>query len=345
MTKGQWRWLSVGKQLWQIKFNWQHGIHLIHAITSRCNARCGFCAWNPDCYDGHDELTTEQIKQLYRDASKTGFLSLSVWGGEPLLRKDLTEVVTYAKELGFSTSLVTNGALLERKFEQVVPCFDRICISVDHPSDHHDKMRGIPGLFASILRATQKIKERYPNQKLVYNYTIQKDNADPAVIEEMAQLIQSLGIRGIFNAMRLDAAVEDHGMIDISAYNPSQEALHAAFRKVQEMKHRGYPIVNSHTHLEKMLQPALFYRCHWPKFMLPIEANGDVVDCMHWGTKPIANVRQQPLEEILQHPRLKALAGDVGEGCHKCVSLHRVEVSELWEGRLEPLLSWGQQMF
>ena len=71
------------------------------------------------------------------------------------------------------------------------------------------------------------------------------------------------------------------------------------------------------------------YRCHWPKFMLPIEANGDVVDCMHWGTRPIGNVKDTPFAELLASPRLRALAGREGEACHKCVSIHRVEISEV----------------
>ena len=83
------------------------------------------------------------------------------------------------------------------------------------------------------------------------------------------------------------------------------------------------------------------YRCHWPKFMLPIEANGDVVDCMHWGTRPMGNLRQTPLAELLAHPRLRALAGAEGEACHKCVSIHRVEISEVCSGNLEPLRAWA----
>ena len=75
---------------------------------------------------------------------------------------------------------------------------------------------------------------------------------------------------------------------------------------------------------------------------LGIEANGDVVDCMHWGTRPVANVKDLPFNEILRHPRLRALAGPDGEACHKCVSIHRVELSEVWDGNLEPLLSWRQ---
>ena len=333
--------LEVAKLLFRAKFNWQNPLYLIHAVTARCNARCGFCAWNPDFYDGSDEMITDEVKQLYRDARSAGFVAVSMWGGEPLLRKDLGELAAYAKRQGLATHMVTNGTLLERKLDDVVPHFDRICISVDHPSDKHDLIRGIKGLYGKILSATLKIRSKYPKKKIVYNYTIQKANSDPAVIEEMAKVMKTLGVVGIFNAMRLEPAAGDQ-LVTLGKYNPAEDEMARAYQKVRELKKRGFPIVNSYTHIDKMLHPPMSYHCHWPKFMLPIEANGDVVDCMHWGQRPIANVRQTPFAELMKHPRLHALAGKEGEACHKCVSIHRIDISELWEGKMEPLVSWAR---
>lgn len=64
------------------------------------------------------------------------------------------------------------------------------------------------------------------------------------------------------------------------------------------------------------------------------------MDCMHWGTRPIGNLKRSALSELLQSPRLRQLAGGEGERCHKCVSIHRVEISEVCSGNLEPLESW-----
>jgi MoaA/NifB/PqqE/SkfB family radical SAM enzyme len=155
----------------------------------------------------------------------------------------------------------------------------------------------------------------------------------------MAIVMKTLGVVGIFNPMRIDAATDDTP-INLGKYNPSDNEITRAFAKVAELKKRGYPIVNSYTHLDKLQRLPMSYRCHWPKVMLPIEANGDVVDCMYWGQRPIGNVRDAPFSEILDAPRLRALAGEAGEACHKCVSVHRVDVSEAWEGRLEPAVSW-----
>ncbi|MBW2461854.1 MAG: radical SAM protein [Deltaproteobacteria bacterium] len=315
-------------------------LYLVHALTARCNARCGFCAWNPDFYDPKDQLPTEEIEQLYTDARKAGFLGVSVWGGEPLLHKDFERIMRHAKGLGLITNMVTNGFLLERKLDSVLPYVDRLCISLDHPSAEHDTMRKIPGLFDRIISATREVRRRDPKRPIVFICTLQKANVHPDTVREMAELMRSLGVIGVFNGMREEAASDTDVTID--QYAAPQEELSLAFRTVADLKRRGYPILNSHTHLDMMAAGPPVYRCHWPKLMLPIEANGDVVDCMHWGTRPVGNLRDTPLPEILKHPRLRELRGEVGEACHQCVSVHRIEISEVWEGNLEPAKSWAQ---
>ena len=313
-----------------------HPVYLIHSLTNRCNAQCKFCAWHYQ--DNTDELSTAEVKALYSEARAAGFFALSFWGGEPLVRRDLPELCEHAWRLGFMTHMVTNGALLERKMHKVMPYLDRICISVDHPSELHDEMRGVPGLYGKIMSATRELRRCYPGRKVVYVYTFQSGNTDPADIRRMAATMKELGVVGVFNAMRLEAA-NDSG-IDLEQFKPEPEELAAAFRTVRQLKREGFPVVNSNTHLEMMMQGPPRYRCHWPKFMLPVEANGDMVDCMHWGRRPVGNVRQESFTKLLNHPRLRALAGKEGEACHKCVSLHRVDISEACEGRLEPLKSW-----
>jgi len=339
MSHGRLTAFEVTRLLASARLGRRGPLYLVHALTARCNARCGFCAWNPDFYDPKDQLCTETIEKLYTDAREAGFIGVSIWGGEPLLHRDFERVVRHAKGLGLITNMVTNGFLLERKMDAVLSNVDRLCISVDHPSSEHDAIRGIRGLFDRVVAATREVRRRDPDKRIVFICTLQKANVHPDTIREMAELMRSLGVLGIFNGMREEAA-GDAPDAAIDTYAASQAQLARAFDLLGDLKRRGYPILNSHTHLEMMRSGPPIYRCHWPKLMLPIEANGDVVDCMHWGTRPIGNLREAPLPEILKSPRLRELAGEVGEACHKCVSIHRVEISEVWEGNIEPVKSW-----
>lgn len=332
------RALQVVRSVAQARFAWQHPIYLVHALTARCNARCGFCAWNPDFYDPKDQLPTEDILKMYSEARDAGFVGVSIWGGEPLLHKDFERVVAHANRIGLATNMVTNGFLLERKLDAVLEHVDRVCISVDHPSSQHDEMRKIPGLFDKIVSTTRTIRARAPNKTIIFIYTMQKTNTDLASIRAMAELIKELRVLGVFNVLREEAATKDD--VDLGGYAASQEQLAAAFGELRALERQGYPILNSHTHMAMLAKGPPEYHCHWPKLMLPIEANGDVVDCMHWGTRPVGNVKDTPFRQLLEHPRLRELAGEQGESCHKCVSLHRVELSEVWDGNLEPVRAW-----
>lgn len=339
MTYGRMSAFEVTRQLAGARMGRRGPLYLVHALTARCNARCGFCAWNPDFYDPRDQLSTEAIERLYSDAREAGFIGLSIWGGEPLLHRDFGRIVRHAHRLGLQTNMVTNGFLLERKMDDVVAHVDRVCISVDHPSSTHDEIRGIRGLFDKIVSATHELRRRDPEKPIILICTLQRANVDPATIREMARLLRELGVVGIFNGLREEAATEEQDA-GIDAYAPTRAQLSEAFATVGELKRRGYPILNSHTHIDMMREGPPRYRCHWPKLMLPVEANGDVVDCMHWGTRPIGNLRSSSFDEILKSPRLRELAGEAGESCHKCVSIHRVEISEVWDGNLEPIASW-----
>lgn len=333
--------LELARGIAGARLGLQHPIYLVHALTARCNARCGFCAWNPDFYDPRQQLSTAAIKQLYTDARRAGFVGLSIWGGEPLVYPDFEECVSHARELGLFTNMVTNGFLLRKKLAAVADNIDKLSISLDHPSAKHDEMRGIRGLFDEIVAGTKALRARDPKKTILFVCTLQKANVDRPTLRGLAEICADLGVLGVFNGLREEAATEG-GDAGLSQYAPSEDELGEAFAFLQQLKRQGYPILNSNTHLNMMQKGPPEYHCHWPKFMLPIEANGDVVDCMHWGTRPIANLKETTLDEVLRHPRVRALAGREGESCHKCVSIHRVEISEVCGGNLEPVVSWAK---
>ncbi len=81
------------------------------ALTYKCNNRCVFCyASAPD--RGHDvpEMTTDEVKRVMdKIVTQAKAPTVSFTGGEPTLRRDLAELVAYAKSLKLRTNLITNG--------------------------------------------------------------------------------------------------------------------------------------------------------------------------------------------------------------------------------------------
>ncbi len=79
-------------------------------LTYRCPLKCSWCS-NPLNFEDYDEreLSTEEWKRALFEARELGTLQLGFTGGEPLLRRDLEELVAYADSIGLYTNLITSG--------------------------------------------------------------------------------------------------------------------------------------------------------------------------------------------------------------------------------------------
>ena len=101
------------------------------------------------------ELPLDEVKKILDDVYDLGCAISVITGGEPLLREDLPTVIEYAKKMGFSTFLLTNGYLLPERLYQFQKNLDAVNVSIDFPDSRHDKIRGLDGL---LNRATAGLK-------------------------------------------------------------------------------------------------------------------------------------------------------------------------------------------
>ena len=81
-------------------------------LTDRCNLDCSYCT-EYDNSRPHPKL--EDLKIWIRKIRDLGTMRIALVGGEPLLHPNVVEIVRYCRELGFATSLTTNGFLLTRQ--------------------------------------------------------------------------------------------------------------------------------------------------------------------------------------------------------------------------------------
>ena len=121
-------------------------------VTRRCNAKCPFCGyWRLR----EPELSIEEIKEILDDAYDLGCSISVITGGEPLLRRDLSSILEYTKEIGLGVILLSNGYLLKDRVHDFYNYVDAVNTSIDFPDSRHDKNRGLNGL---LTRAVSGIK-------------------------------------------------------------------------------------------------------------------------------------------------------------------------------------------
>jgi MoaA/NifB/PqqE/SkfB family radical SAM enzyme len=88
------------------------------AVTASCNLRCIGCRYGRDFMIG-SQLSLRMIQTLLDDAKALGIEVVRLYGGEPLLHKQLGEMIRYALALGLKTYVTTNGTLLEHRIDEL----------------------------------------------------------------------------------------------------------------------------------------------------------------------------------------------------------------------------------
>ena len=100
------------------------------SLTPRCNLRCIYCHREGEVKSGN-ELTKEEIAEILRVAATFGIRSVKFTGGEPLLRKDIVDIVRSVPP-GMESSLTTNGTHLSEYARDLKAAgLKRVNVSID----------------------------------------------------------------------------------------------------------------------------------------------------------------------------------------------------------------------
>jgi radical S-adenosyl methionine domain-containing protein 2 len=101
-------------------------------IVKPCNMKCKFCYATFEDFHVGPQLSLENAFKIINDLFKAGVEKVTFAGGEPLLYKHIKEVIVYTKQLGITTSIITNGSLLTESFlAEMRPYLDWIGVSID----------------------------------------------------------------------------------------------------------------------------------------------------------------------------------------------------------------------
>ena len=98
-------------------------------VTDRCNMDCVGCYSRTSLRNKRTDMTLEQIKTIMDQIKEHGVTRIVISGGEPMLRKDIGEILGYGKQLGFEMAMISNGSFLIP--DEVMNELDDISFSVD----------------------------------------------------------------------------------------------------------------------------------------------------------------------------------------------------------------------
>ena len=112
-------------------------------VTNKCNARCIMCA--PEVHLGSDMIDFEVFSKIATEASELGIRRMALTGGEPLMHKQIFEMIRLAKSLDFEyVHMFTNGSLMHdvKQKELLESGLDSLTVSFDSAiKEEYEKIR------------------------------------------------------------------------------------------------------------------------------------------------------------------------------------------------------------
>ena len=166
-------------------------------ITSRCNARCEHCGSSCGDFIPKDEISADELKKTLLDISQhynANEILLNITGGEPLIRKDLFEIMDYANKLGFRWGMTSNGMLITDEILEKMnqTNMETISISLDGLKETHESFRKVSNCFDKIIENIKKL-QKVPSVKIVQVTTVaNKKNLHE--LEDLYNLMKELNI-------------------------------------------------------------------------------------------------------------------------------------------------------
>jgi radical SAM protein with 4Fe4S-binding SPASM domain len=205
--------------------------------TRTCNLSCIHCYTDSEKKSYPKELSTEEAKSMLDDLANFEIPALLISGGEPLMRKDLFELVSYAVSLGIRPTLSTNGTLITKEIAKKIKDsgFTYVGISLDGIGETNDKFRGEKGAFKKAMNGFRNCVN--VGQRVGLRMTLTKQN-----YYDLHKIFGFIEREGINRACFYHLVYSGRG-VNISAddlsYQESRTAMDIILERTEDFYNRG----------------------------------------------------------------------------------------------------------
>jgi Fe-coproporphyrin III synthase len=296
--------------------------------TRRCNLSCAHCYSTSGPEPAPDEMSTTEAISMIDDLGAYGCPVLLLSGGEPLLREDLPELITHARNAGLRVVISTNGTLVSSKRAKQLQKLgvSYVGVSLDGLEAVHDAFRRRRGAFAEALTGIRNCLAQ--DVKAGVRMTLHAQNAGQ--IPEIFRLVADAGIpRLCFYHLVATGRGGELSSISLSHDETRQAldvimdqtaAMHDANQKTEVLtvaNHADGPYLylrllrENPEQAERCLR--LLRRNGGNRSGIGIACvswNGEVYPDQFWRGHSVGNVRNRPFSEVWgapTHPLLPAL--------------------------------------
>lgn len=282
--------------------------------TNSCNLNCVYC-YGPYPERKTRNFTAKELFSLIDELANMGTMSITLGGGEPLIRQDIGDLIDYIKSKKIECGMNSNGTLIPQKLEAVKK-LDSICVSLDGDESANDASRGA-GSYKKIMEGITTAKK---NGVVVHtNTVITKNNLN--ALDYLMDKAKEIGFVAEFNLPFYQVSANK----DRDCLQMTNDECRGAILKIISYIQKGYPLLFSekvHRYVASwpnykqymyrgQKPPFRHIKCQTGRFMCFIDADGHVYPCAQLvGTFPALN--------FLEVGFKKAWENLSNHDCHAC---------------------------
>ncbi len=269
---------------------------VVFEVTKYCNEKCPMCSI--PIREPHEEMNLEQIRIVFRKLKRIGVREVLLQGGEPLLRKDIFEIMTMLKGMGFSPVLVTNGLLLNEKVYTFSQKNDiRMSISLDSlVPEKYKKIRGV-GALPKLLENLSMAKNFKHKRPWSLHCTVSNLNVDE--VFDIKIFSKKNGF--VFSSLPYIYGIGPSGTKnDDMVYD--KEKLMAVFTKLSK-EESDFFISHLLREAVRFLSGEDIGRCDALRYTIKLDELGRVSPCLEM--PPYISLLEKEPEDIFQDVQMK----------------------------------------
>jgi MoaA/NifB/PqqE/SkfB family radical SAM enzyme len=297
-------------------------------LTENCQAKCVTCNyWQTRWEDG---LNTEKAVNIINRLGTFGIRYLRFTGGEPLLRRDLFQIMQKADMAKFKRiTLQTNGLLLKKLSKEINDSpITKVAVSIDGLEASNDLIRGIKGYFKLAMEGIRLLKGKQVHIVATLNAR------SAGELEALADEAKRAGAGFAFNILDDRSYFLRHTSTSDLWPNPTEIADIVRFLR-DKLKRPAYELdyIFKYFSRETLDEPP----CVLGFIELFVVSNGDVLaGC--YVLKPVGNVLREDLEELVGSERYRqACVAMVRRECPGCTC--GIHVSLAFKSAASPFAS------
>jgi MoaA/NifB/PqqE/SkfB family radical SAM enzyme len=266
-------------------------------VTYRCNFSCSFCGYWKMENRRERELSVSDFTRAARKLRQLGPMFVSLAGGEPLIRKDLPQIVKAVSFYHFPF-VTTNGWLVtpEKAKELFRSGLMGAVISLDFAEEKlHDENRGKEGAFRKAVQAVEYFVEAKQSkiQKVNVTAVLLKDNVD-----QIEKLIVLTGKLGAEFTLQPYADIKTNGQQEnvITNHNITQEVSW----HLLQLKRKHPHFKSSREYLQRYDE---FFTCgiegcQAGRLFFNIDDQGDIAKCVEDMDNPVGNIKGIEIDQL-----------------------------------------------